>query len=43
MAMEAVCSSEMLVDFYWTTWPHVSEGSVLDGHHYENLKFNTDF
>jgi hypothetical protein len=36
--MEAVCSSETLVDFHRTTWHYIPEDNTLDNHRCENLK-----
>jgi hypothetical protein len=35
--MEAICSSEMSVDFQWTTWHYTSENRTLHNH---GFKFN---
>jgi hypothetical protein len=36
--MEAICSSEMSVDFQQTTWRYIPEDSTLHNHCCENLK-----
>jgi hypothetical protein len=38
--MEAVCSSKILVNSYWTTQHYIPENSTLHNHCYENLKSN---
>jgi hypothetical protein len=38
MMMEAARTSEMLVNFYQTTWHYNPEDSHLRTHHHENLK-----
>jgi hypothetical protein len=39
--MESVHSSEMSVNFYWTTQLYIPEDSALPSHHHENLKSYT--
>jgi hypothetical protein len=36
--MEATCSSETLVDFYWDTRNLISEGRTLCNHRFENRR-----
>jgi hypothetical protein len=38
MIMEAARTSEMLINFYQTTWCYNPEDSRLHTHHHENLK-----
>jgi hypothetical protein len=38
LKMDVICSSEMLVDFYETTWCHISEDSTSHSNHCENLR-----
>jgi hypothetical protein len=38
LKMEAMCFSQTLVDFQWTTWHYIPEDSTLHNHHCENLK-----
>jgi hypothetical protein len=37
--MAATCSSEISVDFQWTTWHYVQEDRSFNNHYCENLKF----
>jgi hypothetical protein len=43
LKMEAVSSSETLVDFYHTTRRHILGDSILHSHQCENLKSNNTF
>jgi hypothetical protein len=36
--MEVTCSSEMSIDFQWTTWRCMLEDRTLHNHRRENLK-----
>jgi hypothetical protein len=38
LKMEAICSSETLVETLWTTRRHIPEDATLHHHHCENLK-----
>jgi hypothetical protein len=38
LKMEAVCSSEILIEFQQTTWRSSPEDSTAHNHHCENLK-----
>jgi hypothetical protein len=38
LIMEAVSTSERLINFYWTTWRNIPEDSSLHTHCHENLK-----
>jgi hypothetical protein len=38
LKMEAICSTEMSVDFHWTTQRYIPEDSTHHNHHCENLK-----
>jgi hypothetical protein len=38
LKIAATCSSEMLVDFQWTTWQYIPEDRTLYNHCFENLK-----
>jgi hypothetical protein len=37
LKIEAVCSSETLVNFYWITWCYITEDTTLHSHCCENL------
>jgi hypothetical protein len=41
LKMEAICSSEMSVDFQWSTRRYILEDSTLHNHRCENLKGRT--
>jgi hypothetical protein len=41
--MDAVRSSETLLDFYYATRRHIPKGSTLHTHHVENIISHTDF
>jgi hypothetical protein len=38
LKMETILSSEMVVDFQWTTQHYIPEDSTFHNHHCENLK-----
>jgi hypothetical protein len=38
LKVEAICSSEVLVDFQWITWHFIPEDSTLHNHRCEHLK-----
>jgi hypothetical protein len=39
LKMQAACSTKILVDFHWSTWPYIPEDGTPHTHHCENLKF----
>jgi hypothetical protein len=40
LKMEAVCFSEILVNFYKSTQHHIAGNGTLHSHYFENLKFD---
>jgi hypothetical protein len=40
LKIEAIRSSETLVNFYWTTRRHIPENSTIHSHSSKNLKSN---
>jgi hypothetical protein len=43
LMMDAVCTSEMSINIYLTTWQYIPEDSTLNTRHRENLKSHSKF